>query len=247
MKALNRIKVMFDVINAEDNLKKNTLSFLQGERIKREQKSRYVLKYAMVFAVLLIVISGIGGYEMLHRAVSYISIDINPSIELGLNRFEYVVEASAYNEDGNEILKKVDLTGKSYTDAINDLLEQQEFIGYFEGNNRIDFTVVSEKQDEIMQGIQSCSGYMQHNGYCHSADSELAEQAHEHGFSIGKYRAYMKLHGYDNTITEDECRDMTMKQIHDMIEEHSISTGMQGTHHNDDMDYHGRGGRHHRR
>ena len=247
MMILNKIQEIFDGIKAEDSLKQNTKYFLQKERAKREKSLSRVYKYAAAFAVLIIIVSGAGGYSVLNKTVSFISIDINPSVELALNRFDNVVKASAYNDDGNKVLKNLDLKGKSYTEAIDDLLGSQEMALYFKENNRIDFTVVSDRQNEIIEGIQSCGGYAQHNGYCHGADGDLAAQAHKHGLSTGKYRAYMELSEYDENVTAEDCKNMTMKQIHDMIEEHSEYRGTQRAHHDYGMNRHNNGEGHHRR
>ena len=52
------------------------------------------------------------GYSWVQRPVSYVSIDVNPSIELALNRFDRVVYAAAYNLEGEEILNGLSLKGK---------------------------------------------------------------------------------------------------------------------------------------
>lgn len=239
---MNDIKKSFDTIIAEDNLKQNTMDFLRNERTKREKKVRYRYKYAAVCAVMLVVVFLGGSYKILNTAVSYISIDVNPSVELMLNCFDNVVEVKAYNDEGNEVLNEIDLKGKRYTEAIDSLLSDNEFISYLKENDRLDFTVVSDKSNEIIEEIQYCKGYNQHNGNCQSADSELISQAHEHGLSVGKYKAYMDLARYDDTITIEDCKQMTMKQIHDMIEGHC--KGEEGEHYRYGMNNKGKG--HHR-
>lgn len=228
---MNKIQKAFNTISAEDRLKQNTMAFLQRERKKREKSFKHAYRYAVACAVMLAVVFGMGSYRILNAAVSYISIDINPSVELGLNRFNNVVEAVAYNDDGAELLKNIDLKGKSYTEAIDSLLKSQEFISFLEENNRLDFTVVSDRQDEIVDGIQGCEEYGRYNGHCHGADSNLALQARECGLSVGKYRAYTELVRYDETVTPEDCRNMTMKQIYDKIREYSGSD-ISGEHHN---------------
>lgn len=228
---MNEIKKAFDTISAEDDLKQSARAFLHNERIKREKSFKHIYRYAAACAVMAAIAFGISGYRVLNTAVSYISIDVNPSVELSLNRFDNVVEAAAYDDEGAEILQGLTLKGKRYTEAIDSLFENQEFISYLEENDRLDFTVVSDRQNEIIDGIQDCKGYGQHNGYCHGADSEIAAQAHSHGLSVGKYRAYMELSKYDNAISAEDCKNMTMKEIHDMINEYSQVGEVYGTHH----------------
>ncbi len=228
---MNKIKEAFDVINAEDSLKQSTASFLREKSCAEKKSFKYVYRYAAICAVMMMIIFGAGGYNMMNTAVSYISIDINPSIELALNRFDNVIDVSAYNDDGNEILRGLNLKGQQYTDAIDTLLGNGQLSEYLNENNVIDFTVVSDKQEEIIEGIQGCNSYGQHRGYCHSADSEMASRAHEHGLSTGKYRAYTELSQYNQEITEEDCRNMTMKQIYDMIKEYAGNEYAQQKHH----------------
>lgn len=237
MKILNRVKNAFDTVKADEKLKKKTISFLQNERAKRESipKFRYAYRYAAALTAVFVVLFGIGGYSVLNTAVSYISIDVNPSVELALNRFDNVVEAAAYNDDGDTMLKNIDLKGKSYTDAIDTLLSNQEFTSYMQENGEIDFTVVSDEEDRIIEGIQKCRGYGQYNGICHGADSEIVSQAHNHGLSLGKYRAYLELSEYDSSVTAEDCRDMTMRQIRNLIKEHTNEN------HSDSGAHHGQG------
>jgi len=44
--------------------------------------------------------------------VSYVSLDINPSIEYSVNMFDRVIDATGVNDDGTELLDGVDLTGQ---------------------------------------------------------------------------------------------------------------------------------------
>lgn len=243
---MNKIKKAFDTISAENNLKQSTVSFLRDKRMRRKKGFKYVCRYSAVCAVALAVFFGIGSYRVFNTAVSYISIDINPSVELALNRFDNVVEASAYNEDGAEALNGLDLKGKPYTEAIDSLLKNSEFISCLEENNRLDFTVVSDRQDEIIEGIRGCKGYGQYNGYCHGADSSMASQAHGYGFSVGKYRAYTELSQYDETITAEDCRNMTMRQIYDMIRKYSEEEYMESEYHGYGKNRHNNKGGHHR-
>ena len=47
----------------------------------------------------------IGGYSYIQTPVSYVSIDVNPSVELTLNRVDRVISATAFNGDGEAVLE----------------------------------------------------------------------------------------------------------------------------------------------
>lgn len=79
-------KALFEPIKAEEALKESTRAFL-AEQINdtaRTAKRRRCHAYALACVCLLLVL--IGGPWMYFTPTAEISIDINPSIELSLNR-----------------------------------------------------------------------------------------------------------------------------------------------------------------
>ena len=82
---MNPIRESLEKIQATEELKQNTLQYLNERRQKKNRvRAHYVPQAALAAAVLFCMI-GIGGYSVYRQPVSYISIDVNPSIELGLN------------------------------------------------------------------------------------------------------------------------------------------------------------------
>lgn len=215
---MNKIKEAFNTVKADDKLKNSTIAFIASAK-QPKQNHRVYTRYAAAFAVVLALVFGIGRYSVINSAVSYISIDVNPSIELALNRFDTVVEASAYNDSGSEVLASLDLKGKSYTDAIDTLLTNQEFTSYIQDDAQIDFTVVSDNEERIIEGIQGCESYGQYNSSCHKTDKATAQSARVSGLSLGKYNAYMELSEHDSSVTIEDCKNMSIHQIRDMIDQ----------------------------
>ena len=96
----NRVKDAFDCIHAEEALKKSTKDFLREQLYKDHTRRRFPYKrMAAVMACLLLVIAGWRGYSAYFTAVFTISVDVNPSIELDVNRFDEVISVAAYNQD----------------------------------------------------------------------------------------------------------------------------------------------------
>jgi len=63
---------------------------------------------------------------------TYVSFDVNPSIEYSVNRFNRVLSVTAVNGDGADIIKNLDLTNKTIDEAVKDTVEQVNKAGYFE-------------------------------------------------------------------------------------------------------------------
>ena len=195
----NKIQQAFDNIQADTQLKESTRQFLYANRRKKARR-----KTGLILTLACMVLSftaGMWGYSWFQTPVSYVSIDVNPSMELALNSLDRVVSAYSYNTQGSEILNGLSLNGKKYTDAIKTIMESSAMNTYLTAD----------------PGAADTSRQMGHD--CHSVctDIETAALAHDSGLSLGKYNAYLLLNQYDDTITVDQCRDMTMSEIHELI------------------------------
>lgn len=235
MNAENRIRAAFDSVGASESLKASTRSFLQEARQREDRKicrsivsRRLRMTAQAVCAALLMLAIGFGGYGLLLVPVSYVSIDVNPSIELELNRIDRVISARAFNEDGERILECVSVDGKHYTDAIDALVESREMEPYLTENAALTFTVAScnrQKEDSLLGGVSGSLGCLRHGGMSVRTDLAMVGEAHECGLSLGKYAAYKMLQQYDSSISAEDCHNMTMSEIHGLLEEHEHKGG----------------------
>ena len=213
----NKIQQAFDSIQADTQLKESTRQFLYATRRKKSRK-----KTGLILALACMVLSftaGMWGYSWFQTPVSYVSIDVNPSMELALNSLDRVISAYPYNTEGAEILDSLSLKGKKYTDAIKTIMESSAMNTYLSADPELVFTVASDKNREVLLETGAADTSIQMGHDCHSVctDIETAALAHDSGLSLGKYNAYLLLNEYDDTITVDQCRDMTMSEIHELI------------------------------
>ena len=224
----NRIFDAFDAVKADADLKSLTKEYLKAARRDEcsfdKKKSRPVYRWAFgAVCAMLVLVLGIGGYRFLGMPVSYVSIDVNPSIELVLNRLDRVISAEAYNEDGETILNAVSVRGLHYTEAIDRMVESDVMRPFLGRNGGLTFTVASDsgqRENTLLNGIENTRGCRVHGGVGVGADINMLQEAHENGLSLGKYAAYQILFQYDSTITAEDCHNMTMWEIHRLIEAH---------------------------
>lgn len=226
---MNKIQDAFETVKADDKLKAAALQAVRkkiNEESLKEEKSRNTGKnlfgrkfvYAASICCVLIFAVGIFGFYSVYTSpASYVSIDINPSIELVLNRFNVVIESNAYNDDGEAIVENVDVNNLSYEKAIDKLLESEEFSGYFEKDYELVFTVISDNQEELITGIENTRCYQKYGSACVAADYETREEAQEYGMSFGKYKAYQELLNYYPDMTPEECNELSMYEIKNLI------------------------------
>ena len=205
-------------IHASEELKRNTLQYLNRYREKTVTTARRSAWQYIAAAVCLFFLACAGGYFVYSRPVSYISIDVNPSIELGINCFGRVVSAAAYNEDGEEILKQVSLKNVSYMQAIDNLLENERSGGFLTEDTLLVFTVIADKPEAFMAEINADDVIRKYNALTYRSDQIRMQEAHRYEMSFGKYRACLELQQYDESITIGDCHAMTMGDIRNRIE-----------------------------
>lgn len=223
MRILNKINEAFEGIKAEEELKKSTMEFIAQQRSQRLNPQKNIVKYSLAAAAVIIFTLALGIYEMWFVPVTVVSIDVNPSLELRVNRLDRVLDAKAFNDDGTEILDSLSVTGKNYEQAIDTVLNDSEFSEYLNSDSLLTFTVASENDEEVITRINGCLKNAGKQGVCVSSSSDAVNEAHSLGLSLGKYQAYLEISQYDNTITPEDCRNMTMKELNDLKKELSQS------------------------
>ncbi len=120
---------------------------------------RLTMLAASAAAVLIL---GIGTWAYA-SPYSYVSLDVNPSIEYIVNRFDRVLRVNAVNDDGEEILKEInlkELRNRSIQDALARTVEQFQESGYFSGQEAGGIVIATsaqnpEKAEELAVELQS--------------------------------------------------------------------------------------------
>lgn len=226
---MNRIQKAFANVRAEESLKQDTLAYLRKEISRRQKVKRRVWAYAVACAALLLTVSVL--FQGLYTTpVSYISIDVNPSIELALNLFDRVVSCEGYNEDGQQLVSEVDVSNMTYTEAVETLLSSSQMQGYLNQQGaKLVFTVSSDKQEELAAGLQNCQGYQEHHASCHTAEVGTMQAAHEAGLSVGRYQVYQELLENGVSITPEECRNLSMRELRALLNEGESTSSSGGS------------------
>lgn len=224
MEMSESIKTVFEQVHAETDLKENTKAYIARqyrEEPKHKTSSVRYMKYAI--ACVCIILISLTAHRVYFTATSKISIDINPSIELSVNRFNQVISVNSYNDDGKELAKQLNVRYQNYDDAIQAIVKNEIIAELLADDELITFTVAgsdSGQANKILSELKAETAD-QENTYCYHASNKDVQKAHEAGLSFGKYRAYLELKKLDPTIEADFISQMTMREIHDLIHEHS--------------------------
>lgn len=244
----DELKTALDKVTADEALKQSTRAFLARQTHEygaAKARPRTARRLAAAFACLALVIVGGTGYWAYFSPTCAISIDINPSVELAVNRFDKVISVEGIGEDGEALAETLDVRFLNYADALDCLLENQTVEDYLAQDEVLSIAVAGDNQgqaDAILAQAETCTAGTK-NVYCHAADSEELEHAHEAGLSFGKYQAFLILQSLDPSVTPDDVQGLTMREIRDRIAalDPSAAQGLYGEGHGHDNQNNGLG------
>src|SRR5699024_6827501 len=143
-----KLKASLDQIHAEESLKTSTKKYLfEKVYFKEKKRSSPLRKFAAAAVCSLAVFIG-GGSWLFFTPTAFISVDVNPSLELGINRFDRIVSVTGYNEDGKALADSLDLKYMDYSDALESLLADQEMEVYLSDNADVVLTVAGNSDSK---------------------------------------------------------------------------------------------------
>ncbi|PZE20763.1 anti-sigma-I factor RsgI family protein [Paenibacillus xerothermodurans] len=195
---------------------------------------RSAIAAAVVFCIVLAV--SFSGKLGTSQVVAYVSMDINPSVEMGIDANEQVLELRGLNPDGTALVQAVDYEGKTLEEVTAALLDKAEQNALAAGSADIVIasTVIQETSavndaqiaDKLRQQVTNHLKKThpdQADAYhveAFAAPREIRSEASKSGVSMGKYSVYLyaKKQGIDVTVDE-----LKTESIHQIIEENSHS------------------------
>ncbi len=167
--------------------------------------------------------------------VAYVSIDINPSVELGLDAAGTVVKASGRNEDATELLDGLELVGLTLETAVAQVMEAAEtklLSARTEADIVITSVVVDEtapvKEEELQARAKSEVDRVIQEHHAETAEAyrvtvwsapkEVLEEAKESGLSAGKMAFLLKAQANGVQVTAEELQKSS---IHDVAKQYA--------------------------
>lgn len=98
-------------------------------------------------SLVMVLLLTAGGYHMVLTPTTWVDVDINPSVELGLNRLNRVIDTKGINEDGVAVLEQVSLLGNKPEKAVKSIVETAARLGYMKPDqeNVVALTVIADK------------------------------------------------------------------------------------------------------
>ena len=221
------IKTAFDGIKADEGLKMRTKRFV-AEKAAERRKTAYMKKTAVLACTAAAAVFAVCG--MYFTPTMSVSIDINPSVELKVNRFDKVISAVGYNADGEALVKELNLTFKSFDSSAREVISSEAVKECIANDEVLSITVAGKNEvqtDKTLETVQLLTENTR-NAYCTSADYETAVTAAEYSISCGKYSAYLELAQAGVDISPEEVGQMSMREIRELLDSETDNDAEEG-------------------
>lgn len=118
----------------------------KGQVVNMNNKFKFMVKAGSIVAALAITTATGFAYT---TPATYVSLDVNPSIEYQLNAFDRVISVIAVNEDGEKIVNELDVNNEKIQKAILKTVEKLKAEGYLTDEDYAGIVIaVSNKNEE---------------------------------------------------------------------------------------------------
>jgi hypothetical protein len=166
---------------------------------KRSISNIFRLKTVWIFMAALMIFIGtfIPMYQN-NKAYAYMSIDANPSVELGVNKKMQVVKLTGFNKEGKEIISHLKNWKKEDVSELTKvILAEMKSGGYLKNNHQVLISTVRIEQPEqkVEEKLQRKLDKIEasvHNEKLEiiviQATEKERQKAHNEGLTAGKYQ-----------------------------------------------------------
>ena len=171
--------------------------------MKINSNFKKVAAFAAAACFLLISGSSVFAY---YTPSSYVSLDVNPSIEFSVNVFDRVIKVTGVNDDGTEIINEINidnLKNKNIADAVDLIVDEISKEGYLDSN---DAGIVIATSSEDTDKAEELAGELEDSATeaCEETSGEVTvtaeavgksrvDEARELGVTPGKLNLVEKL------------------------------------------------------
>jgi len=193
---------------------------------------------AIAACLCLIVGAGIGfqTYRMNRTVAATVSLDVNPSIELQINRKERVLDVIPLNEDGKVIVGNMDFSGSSLDVAVHALIGSMLRNGYL--NELANSILISVDNNDPVRGAAlqerltaEVNKLLQTDAFSGAVlsqtitgDESLRRLAETHGITIGKAQLIQALLSESALYTFDDLKPLSINELNLLLNRKTAAT-----------------------
>ncbi|WP_026566244.1 anti-sigma factor domain-containing protein [Bacillus sp. UNC41MFS5] len=178
------------------------IHFFPIDRVKSSNPFSWfnsIFKFKPVLVLVAVFVILLGSFFPMYqsnKAYAYMSIDVNPSIELGVNKKMQVVEITGFNKDGKKIVSHLtNWKKKNVSDLTQTILAEMNKEGYLSTNDHVIISTARTKspeenvEKELKANIEEIRASIEKQNaeptVVNASKEELVE-AHKRGITTGK-------------------------------------------------------------
>ena len=227
--------------DAFDRISEKIVTASENERTVRtmsEKKTNKIFKFIIpAVAACLLLVAGISGgvfYSNNFAVESVIGIDVNPGIELTVNKNDKVLSASAVNEDGAQVLDGMELKSTDLKVAVNAIIGSMVQHGYVvDENSGILVTVQNDDTAKAAQLQNEICVNIDEALRANNAEASVINQtvspsdaaqkfASDNNISLGKAVFVLNLVKKDSSLDAQVLAKMSISEIAAVVSERNI-------------------------
>lgn len=192
-----------------------------------ENRKRSLFVLPSVAAILAIVLlSGLIPTGTQSAAAAYVSFDINPSLEVGVNEEMQVIQIDAFNDEAKEIIKKYNLNVENnftFENFADQLITAYEKEGYMESDHSMLITTISSEEgnDKTEAALDKAVNTIVKKTVVKypvaitvsESDSDTREKAKQLGVSPGKYKAFQTASINGKPLKEEKIKEVNFQEL----------------------------------
>ncbi|MFA5466664.1 MAG: hypothetical protein WC251_02320 [Candidatus Izemoplasmatales bacterium] len=178
------------------------------------------MKKIAIFAGVIGIMLSVGLFGCsLSSELEYVTIDINPSVDMVLDKNENVQTVTAMNADGEVLLYNLQLEGKKLEEAVDEIIDEALELGYIDPDTEGTTVNVDGSSEKIRTRLhEHVNTAFMNKGIVASAvnnpNTELLEEAETLGVTPGFLRLVNRaLEADDELIKEDALLLSTQELI----------------------------------
>jgi hypothetical protein len=188
-----------------------------------------LLKPLMLAASILVLLFSLTLFRqaVLPPAAAYVSLDINPSLEMTVNRDMQVIEVSFFNDDGIDLVQEAELEGKTLYEALDTLVRNAIDRNYIKPDqkNLMISTVTAASADtteldpiKLQQALESAiaAGGFTGEVRVYQVADEVRTMAKQNGLSPGKFVLYEQAKETGAKVTVQEIKQNSVRELVDI-------------------------------
>ena len=190
---------------------------------ERKRRTPLWVRWASTAAAAALLLVGAGGAAAYAMPYGVVSLDVNPSLEYTINRFDYVLKVEGVNEDGRELLDQMDsskLVHRPIGDALTASVQQLEAGDWLGGESDEILISAGTKEpthaEKLVSALESgLSGSREDLEVRAVAVSEAdIDAAHLEGMSAGRHRVLGELRESEGeAFSAEEWKDRPIRDI----------------------------------